>query len=73
MVEAGLRASKESMRPLDDRTSTAAIGGGTLTAGTTCMASMGKSAGSEKLFPESCLSLVGGGMSRLSPIELIRC
>lgn len=62
-VEGGLRASKESMRPLADLISTAATGSGTLMADTEWIASPRKSAGREKLFPESCRLLARGNSS----------
>ncbi len=54
LVEIGLWASKEPIRLFDDLASMAATGGGTLMAGTGWIASARKSAGREKLLPESC-------------------
>lgn len=62
-VKIGLRASKESLRLFDDLTSTAATDGGTLMADIDWIDPAAKSAGSEKLFPESCLPLVRGSSS----------
>lgn len=61
--ETGSWRSKESMRPFEDLISTGAMGGGTLMADIVCIAWGGKSGGSEKLFPESCLALARGSSS----------
>lgn len=63
LAEIGLRASNEPIRPFDDLTSAAATGGGTLMAGTEWIVSARKSAGREKLFPESCRPLGRGNSS----------